>query len=127
MRRSRFANTVESKDVRERASIGDALLFDVTTPPSTDEEALGEWRLSALQHAPLMLGLTHALITICYVLLSPALQTCACTDNPLIPSLAAIGVDSATAGLMFARKRIGMAPQRVFRLLCVYLAVTGLL
>jgi diguanylate cyclase (GGDEF)-like protein len=127
MRRSRFANRVEVNEVPQRASIRDALFFDVTTPPTTDEEALCDWRLSAMEHSPLILGLTHLLIAIGYVVLSPAIQTCACTDNPLIPSTLAIGIDIATASLMFTRKRIGLAPQRVFQLLCAYLAVTGLL
>jgi diguanylate cyclase (GGDEF)-like protein len=127
MRRSRFANRVEGNEVSQRATIGDALFFDVTTPPTSDEEALCEWRLSAMEHSPLILGLTHLFITIGYLLLSPSIQTCICTDNPFIPSALAIAIDGAIAALMFRRKRMGLAPQRVFRLLCAYLLVTGLL
>jgi diguanylate cyclase (GGDEF)-like protein len=127
MRRSRFAKAVEVAEVRERASIGDALWFDVTAPDTSDEESLCEWRLVGMQHAPLILGVTHLLITIAYALLSPKLQFCFCLGNPLIPAGLAILVDSAIAGLLFARRRISLGPHGVFRLLCAYLAVAGAL
>ena len=57
MRRSRFAKAIEVNEVRERASIRDALMFDVTSPDTSAEESLCEWRLSAMQNAPV--GLTQ--------------------------------------------------------------------
>ena len=58
MRRSRFARAIESNEVREKASIGDALWFDVTSPDTADEDSLSEWRLTGVQYAPLILGIT---------------------------------------------------------------------
>jgi diguanylate cyclase (GGDEF)-like protein len=127
MRRSRFAKAVEVAEVRERASIRDALWFDITSPDSSDEESLCDWRLSGMQHAPIILGVTHLLITVAYLVLSPKLHFCLCYDNPLIPSLLALLVDAGVAGLMLNRKRIDLGPHDVFRMLCVYLAVAGLL
>src|SRR5690242_7766416 len=127
MRRSRFAKAVEVAEVRERASIGDALWFDVTPPDSSDEESLCEWRLAGMQHAPLILGVTHLLITAAYAILSPKLQFCFCLTNPLIPSSLAILLDAGVAGLLFARKRIELPSHGVFRLLCAYLAASGIL
>jgi len=127
MRRSRFAKAVEVAEVRERASIRDALWFDITSPDSSDEESLCDWRLSGMQHAPIILGVTHLLITVAYLVLSPKLHFCLCYDNPLIPSLMALLVDAGVAGLMLNRKRIDLGPHDVFRMLCVYLAVAGLL
>jgi len=127
MRRSRFAKAVEVAEVRERASIGDALWFDVTPPDTSDEESLCEWRLDGMQHAPLILGVTHLLITAAYAILSPKLQFCFCLTNPLIPSSLAILLDAGVAGLLFARKRIELPSHGVFRLLCAYLAASGIL
>ena len=127
MRRSRFAKAVEVAEVQERASIGDALWFDVTPPDSSDEESLCEWRLAGMQHAPLILGVTHLLITAAYAILSPKLQFCFCLTNPLIPSSLAILLDAAIAALLLARKRIELPSHGVFRLLCAYLAMSGIL
>jgi len=127
MRRSRFAGAVELAEVRERASITDALRFDVTNPDTSDEEALCEWRLAGMQHAPLILGITHLLITIAYVLLTHKLQFCACLANPLIPAVLAITVDGIVATVLFTHTRISLPPHNVFRLLCAYLGISGML
>jgi diguanylate cyclase (GGDEF)-like protein len=127
MRRSRFAKAIEVNEVRERASIGDALWFDVTKPDTSDEESLCEWRLAGLEHAPLILGVTHLLIAAAFVLLSHSIKLCVCSDNPLIASSVAIAVDAAMAVFLITRKRLGMAPQTGFRFLAAYLGVSGLL
>ncbi|MGN6058972.1 MAG: putative bifunctional diguanylate cyclase/phosphodiesterase [Sphingomicrobium sp.] len=127
MRRSRFAKAIEVAEVRERASIRDALWFDVTSPDTSDEESLCEWRLAGMQHAPMILGVTHLMIALAYVFLSPKLQFCFCMANPLIPAMLAIMVDGTIAALLFSRKRISVSPHGVFRLLCAYLAIAGLL
>src|SRR5690349_25109796 len=116
MRRSRFAKAVEVAEVRERASIRDALWFDVTAPETSDEESLCDWRLAGMQHAPLILGVTHLLITIAYLVLTPKLALCFCLGNPLIPSTLVILVDGAVAALLFARKRLSLPPHGIFRL-----------
>ena len=54
MRRSRFAKAIEVTDVRERASIKDALWFDVSAPDSSDEEALAGGALPACSTRPLL-------------------------------------------------------------------------
>ena len=90
MRRSRFANRIEVNEVPEKASVSDALCFDITAPQTSDEESLSEWRLAGMQYAPLILGVTHLMISVAYIVLSPALKFCWCFDNPLIPSVLAI-------------------------------------
>jgi diguanylate cyclase (GGDEF)-like protein len=127
MRRSRFAKAIEVSEVRERASIRDALRFDVSSPDTSDEEALCEWRLTGVQHAPLILGITHLLITIAYALLAKDLRYSSLNDNPFVPALLVIGFDGAAAGLLFARKRFELAPHTAFRFLCVYIGMAGLL
>jgi len=127
MRRSRFAKAIEVNEVRERASIRDALMFDVTSPDTSAEESLCEWRLSAMQNAPVVLGVTHLLIALTCVVLSKSLSFSSISDNPLIAAAVVLALDVAAAGLLFLRKRLELAPHTVFRLLCVYLALSGLL
>jgi diguanylate cyclase (GGDEF)-like protein len=127
MRRSRFAKAIENPEVREQASIVDAVFFDVRAPETSDEDSLSEWRLSGLQHAPILLGITHLLITVTCVVLAQSLNFQSWTDNPLIPSSLVMTLDAAAAILLLARKRLTLAPHSVIRILCVYLVVAGLL
>ena len=93
MRRSRFAKAIEVTEVRERASIRDALLFDVTNPDSSAEESLCEWRLSAMQHAPVVLGITHLLIAATCICLSTSFHYGSLSDNPVLISAIVLAVD----------------------------------
>ncbi|HWI88421.1 MAG TPA: EAL domain-containing protein [Sphingomicrobium sp.] len=125
MRRSRFAKAIEVTEVRERASIKDALRFDVSAPETTDEEALCEWRLTGVQHAPLILGVTHLLVTIAYVLLATKFSYSSLSDNPFVAASLVVALDASAAGLLFAKKRLELAPHTAFRLLCIYIGLAG--
>jgi diguanylate cyclase (GGDEF)-like protein len=126
MRRSRFARAIETTSVRERASIGDALWFDVTAPDSTDEDSLCEWRLAGVQHAPLILGVTHLLVAItCFALSSGSGSGIA--HNQYVPAAIVIALDAATAALLLMRSRLSLAPHTIHRILCAYLALVGVL
>ena len=127
MRRSRFAKAIEVSEIRERASVGDALTFDIVAHETADEEALCEWRLTAMQHAPLVLGVTHLLSAIACVVLSSSLSYPSLTDNPLVPAVLVLLLDSGMTALLLKRHRLNLAPHRVFSFLCVYLAVAGIL
>ena len=127
MRRSRFANSIEGTEIRERPPIGDALRFDVASPDTSDEEALCEWRLTGVEHAPVILFATHFLIAVACALLTAEAHYSSAADTPLLPSALAILLDGAAIGLMRTRQRFGFAPHSVFRMLCGYLAITGAL
>ena len=71
MRRSRFAKAIETSDtVTERASIRETLWFDIHGSEGSQENSLAEWRVAGLDHIALLMGFTHILMTIGYVLLS---------------------------------------------------------
>jgi len=127
MRRSRFGATVESNEVRSRASISDALWFDLTRPDTMDEESLCDWRLVGLQHAPLILGVTHLLITITCVILSATLHYQSAGDNPLIPAALVIALDTVAAVLILKREKFEFASHTVIRGTAVYIALVALL
>ncbi len=127
MRRSRFAKAIEVSEVRERASIRDALSFDVTRPETSAEDSLCEWRVAGLEHAPLILGVTHLLIALTCLILSKTLSYSSLADNPLIPSGLVIAVDSLAAAALIARNRFNIDPHTAIRALGLYLAAAGML
>ena len=128
MRRSRFAKAIEpNSQARDKASIGDALWFDIARPDSSDEDSLCDWRVDGLEHAPLLLGVTHLLITVTCLFLSSTLNFSTWSDNPIIPAALVIALDVAATALIFTRKRLNLTPHTVIRSLSAYLAVAGLL
>src|SRR5205085_4595743 len=127
MRRSRFANEIESSSsVSERPSIRDTLWFDVRNPEHSDEVELAEWRVAGLDHLALLLGFTHLLVTIGYVFLSRSLQWMPSLDNPLLPALLVLCVDAAPAFALITRELFNIATQTLVRGLRIYLVVAGL-
>jgi diguanylate cyclase (GGDEF)-like protein len=126
MARSRFAKAIAAQEVREQASIADALFFDLKAPELSDEESLCNWRVASLGHAPLLLGITHLLIAVTCAVLSQH-RSLSPIDNPILPAAIAIGFDGAAAAMLFGRKRLDLAPHNVIRILCGYLAVTTML
>jgi len=89
--------------------------------------SLADWRVAALENIALLLGFTHVLLTVGYLLLSPSLKLCICADNPLIPSSLVIALDAVAAVALKLRRRFDFSPHTVVRGLCVYLAAAGLL
>ncbi|MEO7277201.1 MAG: EAL domain-containing protein [Sphingomicrobium sp.] len=124
MRRSRFATSVDREDISQRLSIGDSLTFDIKVPDTDREETLCEWRASSLEHAPMLLGATHLLIAGTCMVLSrtPAVQI---LDNPFIPAAFSLILDAAATTLTFARKRFGVAPHTLVRMIGIYLALSA--
>src|SRR4029079_10109431 len=127
MRRSRFANTVESNDaIRARTSVREAMRFDLRHPESSDERSLSEWRVAGLDFMAILLGFTHRLFPVAYVVLTSDISTSFGLDNPLIPSALTLAVDGAACAALIGRRRFNFPSHVVVRSLCVYIAVSGL-
>jgi diguanylate cyclase (GGDEF)-like protein len=128
MRRARFVGAVEaSEDSRDRSSVREALWFDLRAHESNDEESLSDWRVAGLDHVPILLGITHLLITIATVIFLAEFPTFVSLDNPLIPSVLTLVLDAAAAAFMLVRHRYNVAPHMIVRGLCLYLTAVGLL
>src|SRR3982751_2847342 len=128
MRRARFAIAFETNDeLLARSSVRDALSFDLHSPDSSDELSLAEWRVAGLDLIAILLGFTHLIFLVAYVLLASKVPIAPTLDNPLLPSVLAIALDCAAGAAMVMRRRIDVAPHSVIRALCVYVALSGLL
>src|SRR5687768_834745 len=126
MRRSRFVKPMQPRE-NEKASIREALWFDLRSPETSDDATLSDWRVAGLDHVAVLLGITHLLITATCVALSPTLVFDSLFDNPLIPSCLVIALDIAVAVALFTRDRFNLAPHTIVRSACVYLALSGVL
>ncbi|MGI8931188.1 MAG: putative bifunctional diguanylate cyclase/phosphodiesterase [Sphingomicrobium sp.] len=126
MRRARFAVS-DGAGINDRASVTDALTFDLRTPESTDDENLAAQRVAMFDYAPALLIASHLVWGLACALFHPDAAVAEGVTSPLIPVLAVLLVDAAAFGLMWFRKRLGVSPQTLSRALCAYIGVSGAL
>ena len=126
MRRTRFAGAVEITG-EARASVGEALWFDILSPDAPDDDSLSAWRVAPLDHSALMLGVTHLIAAAALLALHPVQSLALSFTNPVVPMSLLLAIDLvAIVGLRW-RNRLGLAPHTVVRALAAYLAAAGTL
>ncbi|MDQ3483394.1 MAG: EAL domain-containing protein [Pseudomonadota bacterium] len=129
MARTRFAKAVgqTSFGTPERASVREALWFDIEAAETSGDDSLSESRVASLDPAGLLLGTTHLLIGITCLVSFPELARMAAISNPLIPLAMILLLDCVAAAGLQWRKRLELAPHTVSRAMCGYLAALGIL
>ncbi|MBA3510870.1 EAL domain-containing protein [Sphingomonas sp.] len=126
MRRTRFAGAVEILgEAKSRASIREALWFDILAPDTPDEHSLSAIRVAALDYSALMLGITHLIATIAAFALHPEHALTASFANPLLPLVLLLGLDLVAIAGLHWHERFNLAPHTVIRGLAAYLAAVG--
>ena len=127
MRRARFARAVEKVGTApERASVGEALWFDVRSSDSAGDDSLLASRVSGLDHTAIVLAATHLLTGLAFVLMhgsGSASQLLGLT----VPLLLVLLLDVAAAAALHFRDRFGFKPNAVIRGMCSYMLAIGLL
>jgi diguanylate cyclase (GGDEF)-like protein len=126
MRRARFAVS-DGDRINERASVKDALTFDLRAPETTDDDNLAAQRVAMFDLAPALLGATHLVWGLACFLIHPLSITAPLRCNPLLPLLAVLAVDALAFAALWFRDRIGLAPKTVSYGLCAYIGVSGAL
>ncbi|HVL78193.1 MAG TPA: diguanylate cyclase, partial [Sphingomicrobium sp.] len=126
MRRSRFVKAIEGAGNRDKASIKEALWFDIRTPESSEEESLALWRVAGFNHAPLLLGAAHLFIGLCSLILHPHEILTLSLVNPLFPLIAMLSLDAVAIAVLHHRDRLALAPHGIIRFLFGYLLLTAL-
>jgi diguanylate cyclase (GGDEF)-like protein len=126
--RTRFAKAVsQSFETPERASVREALWFDIDSAESPDDKSLAEARVAALDYTAILLGATHLLLGVTCLLRHPDLLTVSVFSNPVIPLALILGLDGlAAVGLQWS-ERLELTPHFVSRALSIYLAGVGVL
>jgi diguanylate cyclase (GGDEF)-like protein len=124
MRRARFAVS-DGDGSSERASIRDALTFDLRATDSTDEENLAAQRVAMFDLAPGLLGATHLVWGLASQLVHPVSILAPLKCNTLIPLATLLALDGLAFLALWFRDRIGLSPRTVSRGLCAYIAASG--
>ncbi|GAA4715103.1 EAL domain-containing protein [Sphingomonas lutea] len=127
MRRSRFAKASQPEQGQDRASISEALWFDVASLSSTEEQSVSAWRVATLEHAALLLGATHLLVAGTCFLLMPQIAFAASLASPAVPAVLVLLLDVGAAVALKYRDRFKLPPHTIVRALCAYLAAVGLM
>ena len=127
MRRARFARAVEKVGTApERASVGEALWFDVRSSDSAGDGSLLASRVSGLDHTAIVLAATHLLTGLAFVLMHGS----GAADQLLslaVSLLLVLLLDVAAAAALHFRDRFGFKPNAVIRGMCSYMLAIGLL
>lgn len=124
MRRARFAVS-DGDCINERATVKDALTFDLRTPETSDDDSLAAQRVAMFNLAPALLGATHIVWGLACVLMHPLSIIAPLGCNPVVPLLAVLTLDGlAFAGIWF-RDRLGLSAKTVSRGLCAYVGISG--
>ena len=128
MPRARFDQAVNrASDKPERASVREALWFDVKAADTSGDVWLAEARVSSFDHIALLLGVSHLLIGATSLVRHPELALLASLSNPVIPFALLLVIDVIAAVCLQWRDKLKLAPHSVARTMCAYLAAVGLL
>ncbi len=127
MRRARFASAVEADESGTRASVTEALSFDVSPTETSQDATLAEQRVAQLHHVPLLLGAMHILCALALLIYSFVSADAGMARAVAGPLGLAVALDLAAAAVIRYRGRLGLPPHGVTRLICGYVAlVSGL-
>ena len=126
MRRARFAVS-DGEGLNERASVRDALTFDLRAPDTTDDDNLASQRVAMFELAPALLGATHLVWGLACYLIHPISLFAPLQCNPLIPLLAVLTLDGLAFGGLWFRDKLRLSPRTVSGGLCGYIGTSGAL
>jgi diguanylate cyclase (GGDEF)-like protein len=126
MRRARFAVS-DGDRISEKASVTDALTFDLRAPDTTDDDNLAAQRVAMFDLAPALLGATHLVWGLACFLIHPISLFAPLSCNPLVPMLSVLALDGLAFLALRFRDRIGLSPRTVSRGLCAYIGASGAL
>src|SRR6187551_1457993 len=127
MPRTRFAKAVSpSFETPERASIRQALWFDVEAADTSDDETLSESRVANFDHTAVLLGATHLLLGVTCLVRHPELLAMSFI-SPIVPLVLIVLLDGVAAMGLHWRRNIDVAPHTISRAMCGYIAGVGVL
>ena len=124
MRKSRFVKPAHSPEA-EKASVREALWFDLRAAETSDDASLLDWRVATLDHFALLLGVTHLLIIGTCMLFWSSQSVEGWYDEPLLPGALVIILDAIAATALLMRHKFDLPSHAIVRGLCFYLVVVG--
>ena len=107
MRRARFAVS-EGDGINDRASVQDALTFDLRAPDTSDDDSLAVQRVAMFELAPALLGATHLVWGLACLLMHPGGISHPISSNPIVPVVAVLLLDTLAFAGMWYRDKLGI-------------------
>ncbi len=110
-----------------KASVSEALLFDLRNAETPDEESLAAQRVATFDYAALLMGATHLICGIVCIVLNHEVSELTLMGGPLALLSLTLALDGGAATALYMRDRWNLAPHTVTRCLCAYLVISGML
>ena len=126
MRRNLFRKSAEVHPP-VRSSVREVLFFDVRDHSESTDLSLAERRLTAWIYAPWLLLMGHVALVLSILLDRPPQFGLKVAAGIMLPIAASIAADAAAGLIVIYWRKLRMAPHTVVRIICAYLAGTGLL
>jgi diguanylate cyclase (GGDEF)-like protein len=128
MRRTLFGKSTELERLAPpRASVRDALLFDVRDQEASADLTLAERRTESWTFAPWLLLVGHLILAITLVLQERPPASQAVLASVFVPLALALLIDVIAGLFLLFWRRMQMAPHTVGRVMCGYIGATGTL
>jgi diguanylate cyclase (GGDEF)-like protein len=126
MRRTLFGRSPEVElPTATRASVKEALWFDVRDHSESADLTLAERRVGGWTFAPWLLFCGHVAIALSLFVGRPPQVPLGALTNTLLPLCLSLALDAGAGFTMLFWRRLQMAPHTVVRIMCGYLAATG--
>ena len=128
MRRTLFGKSQEVERLTAAdVSALDAMTFDVRDHELSADQNLIERRVGSWVFAPWLLLVGHLIIAVCLLLQDRPRASWDILGMVFIPLGLSLVVDIAAGLVVIYRSKLGLAPHNVARLMCGYIAATGML
>jgi diguanylate cyclase (GGDEF)-like protein len=128
MRRTLFGKSPELERLAPpRASIRDALLFDVSDQEASADMTLAERRVDSWTFAPWLLLAGHLIIAATLLVQDRPAASQSTLAAVLIPLVTSVALDAVAGFVLLGWRRLQLAPHTIGRLMCGYLGATGAL
>lgn len=127
MRRARLGISAEERTLASRASIREALFFDVASLDSEGDRTLAERRVKGYTFGPWLLAGTHVVVGLALLLQGFGTTSWGMVLGTLLPLSLALALDVLAAVLLHVHSRTGVQPHTVGRLMIAYTAASGVL
>nr|WP_314445538.1 EAL domain-containing protein [uncultured Sphingomonas sp.] len=110
-----------------RASVREAMTFDVLPPRSDDDSTLQAKRIAMWAYAPILLAATHFIVGLILLIREGGDMHGGQLLLALAPVLTVLLLDGAAGALLFLRPRTNLSPVATSRLIVGWFGVSGLL
>ena len=128
MRRTLFGQSTERERLAPpRASMQDALLFDIRDHEASTDLTLAERRAESWTFAPWLLLVGHLILATTLILQDRPPASQAVLASVFVPLLLALLTDVIAGSFLLLWRRMQMAPHTVGRVMCGYIGATGVL